>query len=110
MSLTLALSFGFYGLVRKQAAADSLTGLGVETGLLLPFALAYWGWLLWSGQGHSAEAGLWPNVLLLASGVLDCIAVAAVCLRRQTAQSQHHRLHDVHQSDPAIPDRGLCAA
>ncbi|MEZ5480013.1 MAG: EamA family transporter RarD [Thiolinea sp.] len=73
VSLTLALSFGFYGLVRKQAAADSLTGLGVETGLLLPFALAHWGWLLWSGQGHSAEAGLWPNVLLLASGVLTAL-------------------------------------
>ena len=41
ISITLALSFGFYGLVRKQAKAGPIVGLFFETTLLLPIALAY---------------------------------------------------------------------
>ncbi|WP_434457009.1 EamA family transporter RarD [Stutzerimonas urumqiensis] len=53
VSLVLALSFGFYGLLRKQAPVAALPGLVVETWLLLPLAL---GWLLLSGHGASASA------------------------------------------------------
>ncbi|WP_120994253.1 EamA family transporter RarD [Stutzerimonas urumqiensis] len=53
VSLVLALSFGFYGLLRKQAPVAALPGLVVETWLLLPLAL---GWLLLSGDGASASA------------------------------------------------------
>ncbi|MBL7660160.1 EamA family transporter RarD, partial [Escherichia coli] len=49
ISLALAFSFGFYGLVRKIVAIDSLGGLTVETILLVPFAAL---WLVYSmGQG-----------------------------------------------------------
>ena len=44
LSVGLAVSFGLYGLVRKTAAVESLTGLAVETLLMLPAAggaLAY---------------------------------------------------------------------
>jgi len=44
IGLSLALSFGFYGLLRKQASVGALEGLAVETALLAPAALA---WLLW---------------------------------------------------------------
>jgi len=44
VALMLALTFGFYGLLRKRAAVDAITGLLVETLLVLPFAV---GWLLW---------------------------------------------------------------
>lgn len=47
LGLMLALSFGFYGLVRKRLGVDSFTGLTVETWLLLPVAV---GWLLWNGM------------------------------------------------------------
>lgn len=70
VSLTLACSFGLYGLVRKQADTDSLTGLGVETGLLLPLALAYWGWLEWQGQSQFLAEGFSTTLLLVASGAL----------------------------------------
>lgn len=40
LSLLLALSFGFYGLLRKVAAIDALGGLTVETLLLAPFSIA----------------------------------------------------------------------
>lgn len=40
ISLTLAFSFGLYGLIRKVVAIDALGGLLVETLLLAPFAAA----------------------------------------------------------------------
>lgn len=50
--ITLAVSFGLYGLVRKVVAIDSLGGLAVETLLLGPLAL---GWLLYvAGTGSGA--------------------------------------------------------
>lgn len=41
LSLAVALTFGFYGLVRKKAALDPLLGLTTETLLMSPPALAY---------------------------------------------------------------------
>lgn len=50
VAIYLALSFGFYGLVRKRAPVDSLTGLAVETLYMFPLALAY---LFWSDSPSS---------------------------------------------------------
>ncbi len=44
ISLALACSFGFYGLIRKQTSVAALPGLAIETWLLVPIALA-WLWL-----------------------------------------------------------------
>lgn len=41
LGLTLAFSFGFYGLLRKQLSVPSSVGLAVEAAMVLPFALAY---------------------------------------------------------------------
>jgi chloramphenicol-sensitive protein RarD len=41
ISLILAGSFGFYGLLRKTAKVGALVGLTVETTLLVPLALGY---------------------------------------------------------------------
>lgn len=48
--LTLATSFGLYGLLRKVAPVDPLTGLTVETGLLLPLTAGYLAWALSAGR------------------------------------------------------------
>lgn len=42
IAISLASLFGFYALIRKQLAIDSLTGLTLETLLILPIALGYW--------------------------------------------------------------------
>lgn len=52
ISLALAGSFGLYGLVRKVAAVDGMTGLAVETLFLFPLALG--GLVFWYSQGTSA--------------------------------------------------------
>ena len=40
ISLSLAFSFGLYGLIRKTLSIDPIAGLAVETLFALPFALA----------------------------------------------------------------------
>ncbi|MDM4767222.1 EamA family transporter RarD [Pelomonas sp. SE-A7] len=52
VALTLAFSFGIYGLLRKIAPLGALEGLTVETLVLAPLAIAALAW--WSWQGHSA--------------------------------------------------------
>jgi chloramphenicol-sensitive protein RarD len=44
ISLTLCATFASYGLLRKIVSADAITGLGIETLILLPLALL---WLAW---------------------------------------------------------------
>lgn len=73
VSIALALSFGSYGLLRKQAPVAALPGLVVETWLLLPIALA---WLLLFGEGASTEPAFWtdPQALwLMAAGPVTLI-------------------------------------
>jgi chloramphenicol-sensitive protein RarD len=53
ISLALALSFGVYGLIRKQAAVDAATGLFLETLMLAPVALL---WIASTPQGFTG----WP--------------------------------------------------
>lgn len=49
ISLSLAVSFGFYGLVRKLTPVPSAAGLAVETVVLAPPALALVGWFAAQG-------------------------------------------------------------
>jgi chloramphenicol-sensitive protein RarD len=69
ISLALAVSFGLYGLLRKIASVESLSGLFLETMVLGPFALAYILWL----QAHGASAlfhqGIGIDLLLMGAGV-----------------------------------------
>jgi chloramphenicol-sensitive protein RarD len=58
VSLVLALTFGFYGLIRKQAPVKALPGLVVETWMLVPIAL---GWLLLNPTASSAQAEFWTT-------------------------------------------------
>lgn len=69
ISLTLAVSFGLYGLVRKIAAIDALGGLTVETVLLAPFCFA---WLLYSAAHDATGFGqsLSLDLLILIAGVV----------------------------------------
>lgn len=68
VSLALALSFGFYGLIRKQTPVKALPGLVVETWILVPIAIV---WLLLHPEANSAHADFWSTSeawLLVAAG------------------------------------------
>lgn len=55
IALVLALTFGFYGLLRKVAVLGALEGLTLETVLLAPLTLAVLGAWAWQGQGALAH-------------------------------------------------------
>lgn len=56
VALVLAISFGFYGLLRKIAKLGALEGLTLETLMLTPIALAALGWWTWAGQSAISAA------------------------------------------------------
>ncbi|QEA39876.1 EamA family transporter RarD [Pistricoccus aurantiacus] len=76
ISLTLALTFGSYGLLRKQVMLDGLSGLFVETLLLLPLGLLAFGWLSASGNSHFGETSR-QTWLLIASGMITAMPLLA---------------------------------
>ncbi|MEQ6888191.1 EamA family transporter RarD [Halomonas sp. CS7] len=76
ISLTLAFSFGTYGLLRKQVRLDGLSGLFVETLLLLPLALMTLGWLAQAELSHFLDEGR-TTLLLIASGVITALPLLA---------------------------------
>jgi chloramphenicol-sensitive protein RarD len=88
ISIALALSFGFYGLVRKVAAIDALGGLTVETLLLGPVALGVIWWAGAHGQGAWGHDARLDTLLVLAGAVtaapLLMFAAAARRLRYAT--------------------------
>lgn len=73
VSLILAGCFGAYGLIRKQVAVDSGTGLLVETLLLAPFALAWLGWLYANREAAFLVLGIQTSLLLFGCGIVTVI-------------------------------------
>jgi chloramphenicol-sensitive protein RarD len=72
LPLSLALSFGTYGLLRKRAAVDSAEGLLVEMTLLAPVAVAFLAWLESRGAGAFGH-GARITVLLMAGGIVTAL-------------------------------------
>ena len=68
IALTLALSFGTYGLVKKVADVGAAEGLAIETAILLLPALAYVAVIQASGSGTFTHEAPGHALLLAASG------------------------------------------
>ncbi|HWG80129.1 MAG TPA: EamA family transporter RarD [Stellaceae bacterium] len=73
IALTLAFSFGFYGLVRKVVAVESLIGFSFEASILAPIAALYLLWLWASGQNSFGLATPARDALLLGAGVVTAL-------------------------------------
>lgn len=73
IALSLAVSFGLYGLIRKTASLDSLVGLTLETLLIAPLALAFLVSQELAGAGAFPHAGLGTSLLLVASGLVTAV-------------------------------------
>lgn len=73
ISLTLAFSFGIYGLIRKVVPVGSLPGLAIETTVLLPVALAAAGWYLWVGDARGFGSEPSTSLLLAAGGIVTAV-------------------------------------
>ncbi|PKH19588.1 protein RarD [Enterobacterales bacterium CwR94] len=89
IALGLALSFSFYGLLRKKIAVDAQTGMLLETSWLLPLAAIYLFGIADTPTSHMGNNSLSLNMLLIAAGIVTTIPLmlftaAATRLRLST--------------------------
>lgn len=73
VSLAIACTFAFYGLVRKRAPVAALPGLVVETWILVPIAA---GWLLLNPMAYTEQAEFWATsdaLWLIAAGPITLL-------------------------------------
>lgn len=73
IALTLACSFGLYGLLRKRIPVDSVTGLFAETTLLAPIAAVYLALLIGRNTSGFVAGDSSLTALLLLAGPITAI-------------------------------------
>ncbi|GAM08599.1 putative transporter [Geobacter sp. OR-1] len=88
-ALTLAATFGTYGLLRKVAGVDALAGLAVETFILAPAAAGYLVYAELHGMAGFWHSGAGIDALLVCAGLVTSLplllfAAAARRLRLAT--------------------------
>ncbi|KHD24129.1 chloramphenical resistance permease RarD [Vibrio caribbeanicus] len=89
VAIALALSFGFYGLLRKKVSLDAQTGLFIETLIMLPAAAIYLVWIADSATSDLMSNPMTLNLLLISAGVITtlpllCFTGAATRLKLST--------------------------
>ncbi|KEO90800.1 membrane protein [Erythrobacter longus] len=84
ISLTLAMSFGLYGVVRKQLDVGALPGLTIETMILVPVAVGIVLWYGFTPEGSAFGRDLQVSGLLVISGVVTAVPLLlfAIAARR----------------------------
>jgi chloramphenicol-sensitive protein RarD len=80
ISLSLAFSFAFYGLVRKQVSVGSLPGLTIESAILLLPASAVALWYAASPQGSSFGQDTVLSLAIVFSGVATAVPLLMFAL------------------------------
>jgi chloramphenicol-sensitive protein RarD len=73
ISLALALSFGFYGLVKKKAGLAPVTSLAAETLIVTPLALGYLVFRHATGQGAFGGSDWVVSLMLALAGAVTAI-------------------------------------
>ncbi len=73
IALLLAVSFGFYGLVKKVVEADPRVSVAVETLWALPVAMGYLIWLQVGQAAHFVNHGLGHTLLMMLAGPVTAI-------------------------------------
>jgi chloramphenicol-sensitive protein RarD len=86
IALVLALSFGTYGLLRKTAPLGATEGLGLETLMQAPVAIAVLAWAMWQGHAAMSPADPATSAWLLLAGPFTAIPLLlfAVAARQLT--------------------------
>ena len=75
IAVVLALSFGFYGLIKSRVGGrvEAAPGLAAETALLSPVAAGYWIWLSVQGTSTFGAHGPWHAAALASAGVVTAV-------------------------------------
>jgi len=73
IAISLAFSFGFYGLIKKMGNLDSIASLTAETLFLLPVAAVVILFRELNGIGSMGSSPLYINFLLVGTGVVSAV-------------------------------------
>jgi len=73
VAVALCLTFGVYGLLRKQSGTRAISGVFIESIFLFPIALGYLLWLGQRGKIAFSPAHLSLSLLLVATGVVTAM-------------------------------------
>jgi chloramphenicol-sensitive protein RarD len=73
IALAIVGTWGGYSLMRKRSPLPAVTGLTVETLLLIPFAIAFLLWQNHTGAGALGRVDLRTHLLVLSSGVITAV-------------------------------------
>ncbi|WP_010444578.1 EamA family transporter RarD [Vibrio rotiferianus] len=89
VAIALAMSFGFYGLLRKKVSVEAQTGLFIETLVMLPAASIFLFFIASTPTSNMFENAWQLNTLLIAAGVITtlpllCFTGAATRLKLST--------------------------
>ena len=73
VALSLCITFGLYGLLRKKSGTAAIPGLFFETTFLVPLAIAYLIYLRIDGGLFFGRAGWLLSILLVSTGVVTAV-------------------------------------
>jgi chloramphenicol-sensitive protein RarD len=73
IALSLAISFGLYGLAKKLIKVDSAVGLALETLVVMPLAAIYIGYLMIQGTNSLFASSLSTTLLLAGAGAATAV-------------------------------------
>ncbi|MBI5032041.1 MAG: EamA family transporter RarD [Chloroflexi bacterium] len=73
IALTLAVTFGTYGLVKKKAPLNSLYGLALETSIVFIPALAFLFFVEATSQGAFLHNGIVLDMVMMGAGIVTTI-------------------------------------
>jgi len=77
ISIVLALSFGIYGLIKKQVGIGSVPSLTIETAVLAPVALVVMGFFIARGDSGFTDGVPLDTVLLILLGLVTALPLLA---------------------------------
>lgn len=73
VSLTLALTFAFYGVIKKKIPLDATRGLAIETLFILPIAIVGYIYLMQTTDIAFLNVDLKTNLFLIGSGIITAL-------------------------------------
>lgn len=84
IALSLAFSFGLYGLIRKKLDVGPMVGLFWETLMVLPLALGWLAWMGYTDQLNGDASNIGQNLTLMGTGLITVIPLIlfAAAVRR----------------------------
>lgn len=73
IAIILALSFGFYGLVKKTAGIEAIPALTVETFILAPIAAGFIFWKIFDHSGALFSGNISTDTYLILTGIVTTL-------------------------------------